>query len=86
MTHWPTGQESWPQGAQHPRDVVARLSRRTSLQAGAIGLMGLGMADVAAARTATSELPVTPEKFDAHIRAEVAKFRKLAKDANIKVD
>ncbi len=31
-------------------------------------------------------IPVTPEKFDAHIRAEVAKFRKLAKDANIKVD
>jgi tripartite-type tricarboxylate transporter receptor subunit TctC len=28
--------------------------------------------------------PTTPEGFDAHIRAEVAKFRKIVQDAGIK--
>ena len=30
--------------------------------------------------------PTTPEQFDAQIKSEVAKFAKLVKEANIKVD
>lgn len=44
------------------RLAASRLSRRTSLQAGALGLMGLGMADVAAARDAAGQQPVVPDK------------------------
>lgn len=46
----------------HHRLAVSQFSRRTSLQAGALGLMGLGLADVSTARDADSELPVTPAK------------------------
>ena len=28
--------------------------------------------------------PTTPEGFDAHVRAEVAKFQKIVRDAGIK--
>jgi hypothetical protein len=44
------------------RVEISRFSRRTSLQAGALGLMGLGMADVSAARVAENNIPVTPNK------------------------
>jgi tripartite-type tricarboxylate transporter receptor subunit TctC len=30
--------------------------------------------------------PTTPEHFDAHIKAEVAKFKKIVQEANIRVD
>jgi tripartite-type tricarboxylate transporter receptor subunit TctC len=30
--------------------------------------------------------PTTPEHFDAHIKAEVAKFKKIVQAANIRVD
>ena len=30
--------------------------------------------------------PTTPEAFDAHVRAEVAKFRKIVRDADIKAE
>ncbi len=40
----------------------AQLSRRTMLQAGSIGLMGLGMADVSAARAMAQHFQNTPEK------------------------
>jgi tripartite-type tricarboxylate transporter receptor subunit TctC len=30
--------------------------------------------------------PTTPEQFDAHIKAEVAKFKKIVKEANIRVE
>jgi tripartite-type tricarboxylate transporter receptor subunit TctC len=30
--------------------------------------------------------PTTPEAFDAHVRAEVAKFRKIVRDAGIKAE
>ncbi|MCY2967575.1 MAG: DUF1501 domain-containing protein [Planctomycetota bacterium] len=40
----------------------AQLSRRTMLQAGSIGLMGLGMADVSAARAMAQHFQNTPDK------------------------
>ena len=30
--------------------------------------------------------PTTPDEFDAHVRAEVAKFKKIVQDAGIKPD
>lgn len=30
--------------------------------------------------------PTTPEQFDAHISSEVAKFKKIIQEANIRVD
>ncbi len=49
-------------GNLHERLAISQFSRRTGLQAGALGLMGFGMADVAAVHAANSELPVTPTK------------------------
>ncbi len=46
----------------HSRWRTAQFSRRTSLQAGALGLMGLGLADVQSARAEESGLPVTPKR------------------------
>ncbi len=40
----------------------ASVSRRSILQAGAIGLAGLGMADIPAARALAAETPVVPDK------------------------
>lgn len=44
------------------RLAISQFSRRTSLQAGALGLMGLGLGDVSAARAGDTGLPVVPKR------------------------
>lgn len=41
---------------------LAQMSRRTAVQAGSLGLLGLGMADVMAARAAAGDSPTVPKK------------------------
>jgi tripartite-type tricarboxylate transporter receptor subunit TctC len=64
--------------ARTPKDLLAKLSAEITrvLQLPDVKekLLALG-ADPA---------PTTPEEFDAHVRAEVAKFRKIVQDAGIK--
>ena len=66
--------------AKTPKPVLAKLSgevaRIVELPDVKERLLALG-ADPA---------PTTPEAFDAHVRAEVAKFRKLVRDAGIKAE
>lgn len=66
--------------ANTPRPVVAKLSQEAtrilSLPDVKTRLLALG----------AEPTPTTPEQFDAHIRAEIAKFRKIVQDANIRVD
>jgi tripartite-type tricarboxylate transporter receptor subunit TctC len=66
--------------AKTPRPVVAKLNREVTRI--------LGLPDVKERMLAlgAEPTPVTPEQFDAHVRSEVAKFRKIIQDANIKVD
>jgi tripartite-type tricarboxylate transporter receptor subunit TctC len=66
--------------AKTPRSVVAKLNREVTRI--------LGLPDVKERLLAlgAEPTPTTPEQFDAHVRSEVAKFRKIIQDANIKVD
>lgn len=66
--------------AKTPRPVVAKLNREVTRI--------LGLPDVKERLLAlgAEPTPTTPEQFDAHVRSEVAKFRKIIQDANIKVD
>jgi tripartite-type tricarboxylate transporter receptor subunit TctC len=66
--------------ARTPRPVVAKLNREVTRI--------LGLPDVKERLLAlgAEPTPTTPEQFDAHVRSEVAKFRKIILDANIKVD
>lgn len=66
--------------ANTPRPVVAKLNREVTRI--------LGLPDVKERLLAlgAEPTPTTPEQFDAHVRSEVAKFRKIVQDANIKVD
>ena len=66
--------------AKTPRPVVAKLNREVTRI--------LGLPDVKERLLAlgAEPTPITPEQFDAHVRSEVAKFRKIIQDANIKVD
>jgi tripartite-type tricarboxylate transporter receptor subunit TctC len=66
--------------AKTPRPVVAKLNREVTRI--------LGLPDVKERLLAlgAEPTPTTPEQFDAHVRSEVAKFRKIVQDANIKVD
>jgi len=63
-----------------PRPLVAKLNREVTRI--------LGLPDVKERLLAlgAEPTPTTPEQFDAHVRSEVAKFRKIIQDANIKVD
>ncbi len=47
---------------QHPRHVHHSLTRRTAIQAGSIGLMGLGMAELSALRELNGAEPTPPAK------------------------
>ncbi len=64
--------------AKTPQDILTKLSREIAriLQLPDVKerLLALG----------AEPAPTTPEDFDAHIRAEVAKFRKIVQDAGIK--
>lgn len=66
--------------ARTPRPVVAKLNREVTRI--------LGLPDVKERLLAlgAEPTPTTPEQFDAHVRSEVAKFRKIIQDAKIKVD
>ena len=66
--------------ARTPRPVVAKLNREVTRI--------LGLPDVKERLLAlgAEPTPITPEQFDAHVRSEVAKFRKIIQDANIRVD
>jgi tripartite-type tricarboxylate transporter receptor subunit TctC len=64
--------------AKTPRDILNKLSREIAriLQLPDVKerLLALG----------AEPAPTTPEAFDAHVRSEVAKFRKIVQDAGIK--
>lgn len=66
--------------AKSPRPVVAKLNREVTRI--------LDLPDVKERLLAlgAEPTPTTPEQFDAHIRSEVAKFRKIVAEAKIKVD
>jgi tripartite-type tricarboxylate transporter receptor subunit TctC len=64
--------------AKTPKDILNKLSREIAhiLQLPDVKerLLALG----------AEPAPTTPEGFDAHVRAEVAKFKKIVQDAGIK--
>ena len=66
--------------ANTPRPVVAMLNQEVTRI--------LGLADVKPRLLAlgAEPTPTTPEQFDAHVRVEIAKFRKIVQDANIRVE
>ena len=66
--------------AKTPRPVVAKLNREV--------VRVLGLPDVKERLLALgAEVnPTSPEAFDAHVKAEIAKFSKIVRDANIKVE
>ncbi|HEY9447087.1 MAG TPA: tripartite tricarboxylate transporter substrate binding protein [Burkholderiales bacterium] len=63
-----------------PRTVVAKLNREVvrilALPDVKERLLGLG----------AEATPTTPEQFDAHVHTEIAKFKKIVRDANIRVE
>ena len=67
-------------GAEAIVPVVAKLNREVTRI--------LGLPDVKERLLAlgAEPTPTTPEQFDTHVRSEIAKFRKIIQDANIKVD
>ena len=66
--------------AKTPPQVLAKLNREVTRI--------LGLPDVKDRLLAlgAEPTPTTPEQFDAHVRTEIAKFRKIIQDAKIKVD
>jgi tripartite-type tricarboxylate transporter receptor subunit TctC len=66
--------------AKTPRPIVAKLNQEVTRI--------LGLPDVKDRLLAlgAEPTPTTPEQFDAHVKAEVAKFRKIVQDAKIKVE
>lgn len=66
--------------AKTPPQVVAKLNREVTRI--------LGLPDVKERLLAlgAEPTPTAPEQFDAHIRSEIAKFRKIVQDAKIKVE
>ena len=65
--------------ANTPKDIVNKLSRETA--------RALKLADVSARLSDLGAEPVggTPEQFAAHIKAEIAKWAKVIKDANVEL-
>jgi tripartite-type tricarboxylate transporter receptor subunit TctC len=65
--------------ANTPRDIVTKLSRETARI--------LKLPDVSARLLELGAEPVggTPEQFSAHIKAEIAKWAKVIKDANVEL-
>lgn len=66
--------------ARTPRPVVEKLNREVTR------ILGLPDVQERLLALGAEPTPTTPEQFDAHVRSEVAKFRKIIQDANIKVD
>jgi tripartite-type tricarboxylate transporter receptor subunit TctC len=65
--------------AKTPKDIVNKLSRETARI--------LKLSDVSARLADFGAEPVggTPEQFSAHIKAEIAKWAKVIKDANVEL-
>lgn len=66
--------------AKTPRPIVAKLNREV--------VRVLGLPDVKERLLAlgAEPNPMSPEAFDSHVRAEIAKFAKIVREANIKVE
>lgn len=66
--------------ARTPEPVLAKLNREI--------VRILELPDVKERLLALGEeaSPTTPEQFDTHIKAEVAKFKKIVEEANVRVD
>lgn len=66
--------------AKTPRPVLGKLNQEV--------IRVLGLPDVKERLLAlgAEPTPTTPEQFDAHVRSEIAKFTKIVREANIKVD
>ena len=63
-----------------PRPVVAKLNGEVTR------ILGLPDVKERLLVLGAEPTPSTPEQFDAHVRSEVAKFRKIVEEAKIKVD
>jgi tripartite-type tricarboxylate transporter receptor subunit TctC len=66
--------------AKTPRPIVAKLNREVTRI--------LGLPDVKERLLAlgAEPTPTTPEQFDAHVRSEISKFRKIIQEAKISLD
>lgn len=66
--------------AKTPRPVLGKLNQEV------IRILGLPDVKERLLALGAEPTPTTPEQFDAHVRSEVAKFTKIVREANIKVD
>lgn len=66
--------------AKTPRAVVAKLNREV------VRILGLPDVKERLLGLGAEPNPMSPEAFDAHVKAEIAKFSKIVRDANIKVE
>jgi tripartite-type tricarboxylate transporter receptor subunit TctC len=66
--------------ARTPKPVVAKLNQEI------VRVLGLPEVKERMLGLGAEPTPVTPEEFDTYIRAEVAKFTRIVKDGNIRVD
>ena len=66
--------------ARTPRPVVAKLNQEV------VRVLGLPEVKERMLALGAEPTPTAPEQFDAYVRTEVAKFTKIVKDANIKVE
>jgi tripartite-type tricarboxylate transporter receptor subunit TctC len=67
-------------GAKTPRPIVAKLNAEVSR------ILGLPDVKEQLLKLGAEPSPTTPEQFDALIRSEVAKFKKIVDEANIRVE
>ena len=63
-----------------PRAIVAKLNGEV------VRILGLPDVKERMLALGAEPNPMTPEAFDAHVRAEIAKFSKIVREANIRVD
>ena len=66
--------------ARTPRPIVAKLNREV------VRILGLPDVKERLLALGAEPNPMTPEAFDAHVRGEIAKFSKIIREANIKVE
>ena len=66
--------------AQTPRAVVHKLNREV------VRILGLPDVKERLLALGAEPNPMTPEAFDAHVKAEIAKFSKIIREADIKVE
>ena len=66
--------------AKTPRPVITKLNREV------VRILGLPDVREKLLALGAEPAPMAPEAFDAHVRAEIAKFSKIVREANIKVE